>query len=89
MPTAVQSNQVTVPAGSSVAESEAERNTALLRRFIEEGFNKGNLAVVDVGGGQGTLLAAILAKHPTTTGILFDQPHGSRTPSRSSGRQGS
>jgi predicted ester cyclase len=47
MSTAVQPNQVTAPAGSGVAESEAERNTALLRRFIEEGFTKGNLAVVD------------------------------------------
>lgn len=29
--------------------------------------------VVDVGGGTGTLLAAILAKHPSLHGILFDQ----------------
>jgi hypothetical protein len=31
--------------------------------------------VVDVGGGQGTLLAAILASHPKVRGILFDLPH--------------
>ncbi len=31
--------------------------------------------VVDVGGGNGTLLAAILAKHPPLRGVLFDQPH--------------
>ncbi len=31
--------------------------------------------VVDVGGGQGALLAAILAKHPSIRGVLFDQPH--------------
>jgi hypothetical protein len=31
--------------------------------------------VVDVGGGHGTLLAAILARHPKVRGILFDQPH--------------
>jgi hypothetical protein len=31
--------------------------------------------VVDVGGGDGTLLAAILASHPGLRGILFDQPH--------------
>ena len=31
--------------------------------------------IVDVGGGQGALLAAVLAKHPATTGILFDLPH--------------
>jgi hypothetical protein len=31
--------------------------------------------VVDVGGGQGALLAAILGAHPGLHGILFDQPH--------------
>jgi hypothetical protein len=31
--------------------------------------------VVDVGGGRGTLLAAILRAHPRLRGVLFDQPH--------------
>jgi hypothetical protein len=31
--------------------------------------------VLDVGGGQGALLADILAPHPDLRGILFDQPH--------------
>lgn len=31
--------------------------------------------VVDVGGGQGHLLAHILAANPQLTGVLFDQPH--------------
>ena len=31
--------------------------------------------VVDVGGGYGTLLAAILRRNPASSGILFDQPH--------------
>ncbi len=31
--------------------------------------------IVDVAGGNGAFLAAILAKHPATRGILFDQPH--------------
>jgi SAM-dependent methyltransferase len=30
--------------------------------------------VVDVGGGTGTLLAAILQRHPAVHGILFDRP---------------
>src|SRR4051794_12331968 len=30
--------------------------------------------VVDVGGGRGHLLAAILARHPGVRGVLFDQP---------------
>ena len=31
--------------------------------------------VVDVGGGRGGLLAAILNEHPSTHGVLFDQAH--------------
>jgi O-methyltransferase domain/Dimerisation domain len=31
--------------------------------------------VVDVGGGQGAVLAAVLAAHAELRGILFDQPH--------------
>lgn len=33
------------------------------------------IRIVDVGGGRGALLAAILARHPATEGVLFDQPH--------------
>lgn len=31
--------------------------------------------IVDVGGGHGLLLAAILKAHPAARGVLFDQPH--------------
>jgi hypothetical protein len=31
--------------------------------------------VVDVGGGNGTLLAVVLSERPQLTGILLDQPH--------------
>jgi O-methyltransferase domain len=31
-------------------------------------------AIVDVGGGQGALLAALLAANPTARGVLFDHP---------------
>ena len=31
--------------------------------------------IVDVAGGHGSLLAAILARHPNARGVLFDQPH--------------
>jgi hypothetical protein len=37
-------------------------------------FSKFGL-LVDVGGGRGVLLAAILAANPSLRGILFDQPH--------------
>ncbi len=32
-------------------------------------------SVVDVGGGRGALLAALLQRHPHLQGTLFDQPH--------------
>jgi hypothetical protein len=31
--------------------------------------------VIDVGGNQGTLLTAILRRHPSARGVLFDLPH--------------
>ena len=31
--------------------------------------------IVDVGGGNGTLLSKILARNPQARGIVFDQPH--------------
>jgi O-methyltransferase len=35
----------------------------------------GTRTVVDVGGGNGALLAALLARHPHLRGVLFDLPH--------------
>ena len=35
----------------------------------------GARTVVDVAGGHGVLLAAVLAAHPGARGVLFDQPH--------------
>jgi hypothetical protein len=32
-------------------------------------------SIIDVGGGNGAFLAAILAEHPGMRGVLFDQPH--------------
>ncbi|MEU0489135.1 methyltransferase [Nocardiopsis sp. NPDC006139] len=32
--------------------------------------------VVDVGGGDGTLISAVLARHPHLAGVLFDAPGG-------------
>lgn len=38
------------------------------------GFGR-HRVVVDVGGGRGGLLAAVLARYPAVEGILFDRPH--------------
>jgi hypothetical protein len=43
---------------------------------ILQAYDFGRFAtVVDVAGGRGALLAAILARHPAMRGVLFDQPH--------------
>ena len=43
---------------------------ATLSAFDFSGFTK----VVDVGGGQGTLLRGVLERYPHATGVLFDLP---------------
>ncbi len=35
----------------------------------------GRSSVVDVGGGHGVVLEAVLARHPHLTGTVFDRPH--------------
>lgn len=42
---------------------------------VVEAYDFGRFGtVVDVGGGRGGLLAAILARYPSVLGVLFDQP---------------
>ena len=52
--------------GLSLAEAEA-----VVRSYDFSGIS----VLVDVGGGEGALLAAILAANPALRGILFDQRH--------------
>jgi O-methyltransferase domain/Dimerisation domain len=53
--------------------------TDIMRRanaHLLAGYDFGRFAtVVDVGGGRGAFLRAVLDAHPATRGILFDQPH--------------
>jgi hypothetical protein len=43
---------------------------------VVQSYDFSGIAVlVDVGGGEGSLLASILAANPNLQGILFDQPH--------------
>ena len=44
--------------------------------LIVEAYDfSGARTVVDVGGGEGRLLTAILGAHPALRGVIFDQPH--------------
>lgn len=50
--------------------------TAIDAPTIAAGHDFGRYGTIcDVAGGRGTLLAAILAKHPEPRGILFDEAH--------------
>jgi hypothetical protein len=46
-------------------------STAVVQAYDFSGINK----IMDVGGGHGTMITAILQSHPRMTGILFDSPH--------------
>jgi hypothetical protein len=58
----------------NAAMSQGTRETAdvLPKHYHFDRFE----TIVDVGGGDGTLLAAILREHPTTRGVVFDTPEG-------------
>jgi hypothetical protein len=53
-----------------MASRHAETNAALAGGYDFSGIH----TLVDVGGGNGSLLTAILAAHPNMHGILFDLP---------------
>ncbi len=52
-----------------------EQTTPWARAVVEAYDFSGIGTLVDVGGGYGALLAAILAAHPPMRGILYDLPH--------------
>lgn len=56
---------------ASMAEGSALVETAILRSYDFSRFQ----SIVDVGGGSGQLLCAILQAHPALHGALFDLPH--------------
>ena len=53
----------------------AQHARARAADLLDSGRLPSSGTIVDVGGGNGTLLVAVLAKHPQLHGVLFDQPH--------------
>lgn len=53
-------------------------STAEVRAVLDNYDFSGAVTVVDVAGGQGNLLAAIVDKYPHVEGILFEQPEVTR-----------
>jgi predicted O-methyltransferase YrrM len=56
---------------AAMSELSGAAGRAIASGYDFSAFN----VIVDVGGGQGALLAAVLAQHGNTKGILFDLPH--------------
>ena len=52
--------------------SLSRRSSAALLAAYDFGHFR---TIIDVGGGNGGLLAAVLTAHPDIQGVLFDQPH--------------
>lgn len=55
----------------AMTEFSVMENGAVVEDYDFSGINQ----VVDVGGGQGSLVTAILQKNPTMQGVVFDQPY--------------
>lgn len=72
------------PEDQAVFDGWMAAQTGALDSAIVRGYDFGRFRhVVDVGGGHGALLAAILGSHPDVRGTLFDQPHVvARAPAR-------
>jgi hypothetical protein len=57
-------------------EQSAESVNAFVLRTVLRAYDWGRFAtLVDVGGGHGSFVAGILARHPRMTATLVDQPH--------------
>lgn len=64
------------PSANEIMNAAMTSGSAQLADIIAPAFNFPEVhTLVDVGGGQGIVLAAILRAHPALHGILFDQPH--------------
>src|SRR5689334_12213583 len=53
-----------------MSKQSDQQNAAIVDAYDFSGFK----VVADLGGGQGSTLAAILDRHPSLRGILFDKP---------------
>jgi hypothetical protein len=64
------------PAAANGFNALMAEQTAPWARAVVEAYDfSGVGTLVDVGGGYGALLAAVLAAHPPMRGVLYDRPH--------------
>jgi hypothetical protein len=64
------------PEQSAIFNAAMTANSRFVDRALVEAYDFSRFGrIADIGGGQGSLLAAILAANPETRGVLFDLPH--------------
>ncbi|MGE5830182.1 MAG: methyltransferase [Micromonosporaceae bacterium] len=64
------------PEESAIFDAAMTSNSDHAAASILQAYDFGRFdSIVDVAGGRGALLAAILGRHPSLRGVLFDQPH--------------
>ena len=64
------------PEESAIFDSAMQSLTGGANRALIDAYDFGRFrTIVDVGGGNGTLLAALLAHYPDLRGVVFDQEH--------------
>jgi hypothetical protein len=64
------------PEESRIFDAAMRSSTEASHHALLEAYDFGRFGtIVDVAGGSGALLAAILGAYPDARGILFDQPH--------------
>jgi hypothetical protein len=64
------------PDESAIFDRAMMALTAASNRALLDAYDFGRFGTVcDVGGGNGALLASLLANYPAMQGVLFDQPH--------------
>jgi hypothetical protein len=60
---------------SAFNQAMAQRTRAVARELAQHTVFSGVGTIVDVGGGYGVLLEAVLRANPGVRGVLFDRPH--------------
>ena len=64
------------PDESAIFDFAMESLTGASNQALLDAYDFGRFeTLVDVGGGNGTLLASLLREYPTMRGVLLDQPH--------------
>lgn len=64
------------PEESVIFDRAMQALTGASNRALLDAYDFGRFGtVVDIGGGNGALLAALLIEYPTMQGVVFDQPH--------------